>query len=146
MGGNMTLESMPGMGSKFTILIPNVKIALGKTDVSPRNIIDIESITSKIIGNDEILINQDIPIVDTNIQEQLNTKFKDRWSLLINNHIVNDTVLFTNELHSFAIQNNNSKLAKYCEALLFSLQNFEVDNINKLMLDLGQIFIINKPK
>jgi len=146
MGGNITLQSTPGVGSKFTILIPNVKIALGKSDVSPRDMIDVDSITSQIIGNEEILINEEIPHLDIDIQTKFVSKFKDQWEILSDNHIINETILFANDLHEFATQNSNPKLAKYCDALLFSLRNFEIDNINKLMSDLGQLFNLNKLK
>jgi len=140
MGGSMTLESTYGEGSTFTIHIPNVKIAIGETDVSSQDITNFDSITSNIVGIDEMLINEVIPVIESDLLSKLTVKFKDRWETLSNNHIVNETIIFTNELNTFAKQNNNPKLAKYCEALLFSLRNFEIDNINKLMIDLGQIF------
>ncbi len=146
MGGNISLESVPGKGSKFTILIPKINIATQNTDDIPNDNVEIKSITSNIMGNESTSFSLDLQKIDDSTRSELVTKFKDEWNLLINNHVVDKTVLFANELHKFAIIKNNPKFVKYCEALLLSLDNFEIDDINKIMTDLGQIFNNNNLK
>jgi len=144
MGGDITLESELGKGSTFSILIPRVKIANGVLDVYTHNSGDIELLTSGILEHDEVVISIDIPKFNSLVQAELISKFKDEWSLLVNKHVINETILFADKLLEFAKQNNNKQLTNYCEALLFSLHNFEIDSINKLMEDLGQMFNIEK--
>ncbi|MFK5855465.1 MAG: tetratricopeptide repeat protein [Bacteroidota bacterium] len=140
MGGKLTLESEEGKGSKFTIHIPNVKVAIGE---SSQNILSMESIPFNIADNDEFTVKENIPTISKETQKELISIYKDKWEILCKSHIVNETVLFANELNAYATKKGELHLAKYCEALLFSLHNFEIDNINKLMIDLGQIFNIN---
>jgi len=146
MGGKITLESELGKGSIFTMLIPRVKIATGISDVSVSTIDteDIELFTPSVVGYNELLIRRKVPMLNSFVQAELISKFKDDWSLLVNKHVIDETINFAERLLEFAIQNNNEQLTNYCEALLFSLQNFEIDSINMLMEDLGKIFNIDK--
>ncbi len=61
-----------------------------------------------------------------------------------NTHVIDDIVLFAEDLHSFANRKKNPSLIKYCEALLFSLRNFDIDNIVILMSDFGLMLKLDK--
>jgi len=140
MGGSISLKSELGKGSEFTVKIPQVKIASGIIDEITSNISDIETYASNSGGYDEVVASRDIPKLNNNDKIELIKKFKDDWKLLSEKRVINETVIFAEQLLEFANQKQNIQFVKYCEALLFSLQNFEIDNINILMKDLGKLF------
>jgi len=141
MGGSISLTSTVGEGSTFTIIIPNVKIATEEVSISRYDIAD-NSLNSLIIGDNETpLVEHEIPTLDDTLQNELISKFKSEWEILVNSHVINDTVVFANKLLIFSFEKKNKQLISYCETLLFSLNNFEIDNINILMKDMGQLFM-----
>ena len=138
MGGEILLTSTVGVGSKFTIAIPNVKITHNKTNLTKQNV--NEDITCNIEIVNDISKKLVLPKFDKQTQNELIIKFKSKWTAAHNNHIINQTDTFVGELRDFALKNENLQLLKYCDALLFSLKNFEIDSINQLMTRLGEVF------
>ncbi len=144
MGGEIQLQSKLGKGSIFTILLPNVKTTNGKTETSSDDILDIESFSPNITGYDTIVDTEVFPVLDADTQNELISEFSSKWKLLITNHVINQKIAFANDLLEFAKRKNNKDMISYCNELVFSLSNFEIDKINKLLIDIGYHFNIDE--
>jgi len=139
MGGTISIESKEGEGSKFLISMPNVEIATHETQTSQKNILSFDEITlNKIYGAQNIDSNY-ILSLDEEIRKELIIEFEQKWDNLVSSRMINDIVLFGEELLSFAKNNNNASLIDYCESLIFYSNNFDIENINKLIIALGNI-------
>ncbi len=134
MGGKIKLDSQPGKGSTFSILFPKIKIS-PEIDaiISQKNTIDITNNISSNEYDNSIIASEDTLKLDETIKTELINEFGQKWILLNNNHVINEKVSFAKSLLLFAKRKNNSSLVKYSENLLFSLNNFDIENINKLM-------------
>lgn len=135
MGGKIELYSNLGQGSRFSIYFSNVSIAPTDVAVSKKNTQGITKLILNRIDEDQAITNINIDELDDKIISEMVNKFKQKWVLLNNHRIINDILIFTEELNLFAKRKKSPLLIKYSEMLLFSLQNFDIDNINKLMME-----------
>lgn len=138
MGGKIKLDSRPGKGSTFSIRLPKIKVS-PEIDgiIYPKGTIDFKNSLSNKVSENHVIDTDEILKLDDTIKNELINEFKQKWILLNNNHVVDEKVSFAKILLLFAKRKNNPSLIKYCENLLFSLDNFDIENIDKLMGGLG---------
>ncbi len=145
MGGKIKLDSQLGKGSTFSIRFPKIKIS---PEIDPiTSSIESKDIKTKINkeGTDALtIVTDDILALDESIKSELIDEFRKKWMFLNNNHVINEKISFAKTLLLFAKRKNNPSLVKFCENLLFSLNNFDIENIDKLMKALGLVLNIDK--
>ena len=138
LGGSISLESKIGKGTIFTIYLPNIEIASNIHQTSQNitqesrlfdvnNIEDTTEETSKLSN------------VNSKLRGELKDKYEDNWLALSNHNIINEIIIFAEKLQVFAKNNNEKSLIEFTESLIFYSHNFDVDNINKLMAEFGDI-------
>ncbi len=139
MGGKMELDSHLGKGSKFIIHIPDIdKAPVINKSIASKSLQDDNATSNKMFHNDVSVI-EDILNINDKTQNELKSEFHQQWEQLGNNHLINEIVSFTEEMLLFASRKKSSELIKFCKAFLFSLYNFDVDNIEKFISTLGII-------
>ena len=139
MGGTISLESKEGEGSKFLISMPNVEIASHETQTSQKNILSFDEITMNKIYGAQNIDSSYILSLDEELRNDLIIEFEHKWDKLISSRMINDIALFGEELLLFAKKNNDASLKDYSESLIFYSNNFDIENINKLVIALGNI-------
>ena len=139
MGGKIEIDSQPGKGSKFSITINDVNIGPEDMELSIKNKPVVNDLITSRQNDKRTITPENILQLEEKIKIDLINKFKIKWELLNNTHVVNDIVLFAEDLLVFAKSKRSSSLIKYCETLLFSLYNFDIDNIDIMMSNLGLI-------
>ena len=144
MGGEIKLYSKLGKGSKFSIQFKDINVASSHMNVSKKNIPAIENVILNRLSESKTTVSGNVVKLDDDIKIEIINEFKQTWELLNNTHVIDDIVLFAEDLHSFANRKKNPSLIKYCEALLFSLRNFDIDNIVILMSDFGLMLKLDK--
>ncbi|MBL6943975.1 MAG: tetratricopeptide repeat protein [Bacteroidales bacterium] len=137
MGGWIKLESQPGKGSSFSILIPDIDIATDETDISKKTLHGIEDMAWNESYKVPFIDKDYILKIDINIKQELINEFKHKWEILNTNHVINEIVSFAESLLLFAKSKNDPVLINYCENLLFSSHNFDIENIDKLIKAFG---------
>lgn len=141
MGGNISLESKVDVGSKFTINLPDIEIASDDTQTSEKNFDNLQ-FQIKDKSMDHIVT---VPVnisyqAGNEIQEEMISRFGQKWKIVKSSYVVNHIIIFGEELLEFAKAKNDRNLINVCESLLFYSNNFDIENINKLMDSLGNIF------
>ena len=143
MGGTIELKSEPGKGSKFSIFIANIEEADSKSVISNKSLAGIKNLISVNTEDTQQDFTIDLGQLDNEIIVEIKEEFKQKWEQLNNNHVINEIVSFAETLLSFAKRKNNYSLITYCEALLFSSHNFDIENINNLITTLGTVLNSN---
>ncbi len=141
MGGSISVNSEVGKGSNFIISLPNIEIASDDTQTSQNNSIkDIyessDKITNKLAHDFKFDSSIDI---DEDVRKKLVIKYMIKWEVLNRNHIINEIVVFGQELLEFSKKENNTYLTKFSEALIFYSNNYDIEMINKLLELMGKI-------
>jgi PAS domain S-box-containing protein len=140
MGGTISLDSKVNKGSKFIVNLPNIEIAMDETQTSEKNFENMEHMLKNKFPNVSKSPTSYNLIFDNDLHEEIVSKFEYKWNKINKSHVVNHIVKFGEELLEYAKSNNEYNLIEYCESLLFYSNNFDVENINKLMSLLGNIF------
>ena len=146
MGGKIKIDSQPGKGSKFSILINDVSIGSSDMDLSIKNKLVVNDLITSRQNDIHTITRDNILQLDEKIKTDFINKFRLKWELVNNTHVVNDIVLFAEDLLEFAKIKKSSSLINYCETLLFSLNNFDIDNIDIMMSNMGLIMNSNNKK
>lgn len=141
MGGDIRFHSVEGQGTKFIIVLPNLKIA--------DTIMGVSEEKSPLIGqfnDDDMVI--DFPDLIKNINNEIRVElveaFKDEYDVIVVNNVINDISVFGEKLLKFATEKKENELIEFCNSLLFHLKNFDIEEINNCMSSLGDIFKDNK--
>ena len=145
MGGEIELESTPGKGSKFIILIPNIEKGPDiKRSIASKSIQDTDKVIPGNAYDTDTEVLADIHKIDSKILSELNSEFKPQWEQLNKSHLINEIVSFAADILLFSKRKDNSTLIKFCSTFLFNLHNFDIDHIEKSISILGIIFNTNK--
>jgi len=139
MGGEIKVNSRPGKGSKFSIIFNGINIGSEDMDLSIKNIQAVNNLITSRQNDAHTKTTDNILQLDEKIKIDLINEFKLKKEQLNNTHVVNDIVVFTEDLLVFAKKKKSSPLINYCETLLFSLYNFDIDNIEIMLSNLGLI-------
>ncbi len=130
MKGKIEVKSKSNEGTTFKIMLPCVKASSTVSEIKHRkNIIavDIDNTAGKENGKRTAVVSQPLP---GNFKTIFENKFGKRISMLQNNHIINDIVVFGEEVLAFAKENNLENLEIYISELLLAAHNFDVESVD----------------
>ncbi len=137
MGGKIEVESKQNIGSTFKIFLPCIKASSTVNEIKHR-----KNNSSQEFKNTETNVPGFMPpqTLPQNIKILFKNRFAKRISLLQNNHLVNDIVVFGEEVLTFAKENNLKNLEIYISNLLLAAHNFDVESMDFYLNNLSEFY------
>lgn len=130
MGGNISIESLEGIGSKFTVMLPGIEIATGSNLPSKNNCNFIDDVFLSGAQQSNVPGPEILDKLSPKFSNEIIEIYADSWVHIVDNNVVNDIISFSEELLIFAKENKSSVLIDFCNALLFHANNFDIEKIS----------------
>jgi len=133
MGGKIEVNSIKGRGSKFRLILENVKIVSKNID-EDTNIEQSEQI------KDEFWIG----CFDEKTTEYLKKRFYNQWKDISKLLINSDIEEFSKQLHEVSEEIKSEKLKKYADTLYGYCSSYDVVNMNKLFMKFEKMLSVKR--
>jgi len=150
MHGNISVESILGKGSKFSIMFNSVQVVTGvnKADVKAENKTSVHNEEYDAIDN---MKNLDFFIYDINdttqfdnFKKEIDEVYDMYFKIAYDTKLMSNITIFANELNNIASKYNINGLKNYCINLNNYKQSFDIDEIDKLLHKFNTNYIKNK--
>ena len=132
MGGTIKVESEIGEGSKFIVILPKVRILEDSEKNIEYNLLSDNSDQLFVFHDEGLNFIEEFDVNESEIK-LLKDELFNLWQEAYSCKIINTTLLFSNRLLNFAKENSMKSVVQFAEYLLFALQGFDVEKIDKLM-------------